>query len=201
MLQMWHLNDFLFFVFFCTVLNCALKWKLSDIIFAPVYLELPELEFQSTLNCAYWETLQISVAHWTKHRGNLWKFLCAAKKCIMVSWKSDSLLFIDRWLIEKNSYYVYIMYTPGKKNHIFPQKTVQHLFQNMATISGLYLFITKCLNQYPVVVSYTDMSVFVIFFFLFSRGTLTLANYSCCLSALGTLLGDFFLKLGWRQHN
>lgn len=48
--------------------------------------------------------------------------LCVAKKCIAVSWKSDSTLFIDKWSFDV------------KKNHISSQKTVSHIYENLAAI-------------------------------------------------------------------
>jgi len=44
--------------------------------------------------------------------------LCVAKKCIAVSWKSDSPLLIDRWSVEMNSC------IPLEKNHLLSQKTI-----------------------------------------------------------------------------
>lgn len=62
--------------------------------------------------------------------------LCVAKKCIMVSWKFYSPLRNDRWLFEMNSCIAL------DKNHILSQKTVRHLFENMAAICRPYLLVS-----------------------------------------------------------
>lgn len=48
--------------------------------------------------------------------------LCVAKKCLVVSWKSDSSILTDGWLVEIKSR------IPLEKNRISSQKTIQRIF-------------------------------------------------------------------------
>lgn len=62
--------------------------------------------------------------------------LCVAKKCIAVSWKSDSPLFYCQVVFEMKSC------IPLERNHILSQKTIQHFFENLAAIFRPYRFVS-----------------------------------------------------------
>ena len=85
--------------------------------------------------------------------------LTVTKKCIAVSWKSDSPLLIDRWSVEMNSC------IPLEKNHLLSQKTIWHLFENLAAIIRPYLYISY--SKYFVGIDlHTDFIAVFFFFFI-----------------------------------